>query len=103
MIDGKYNLTGKISSRVRRVTANGIDAEISIVKNNFNVKMPVKEGKNIVNIKAYDENNNLLKEMKFNVTAYITEAELIVTTDRKSVVSGKSEDLGGRRIINKKN
>ncbi|GAA0787838.1 S8 family serine peptidase [Hathewaya limosa] len=99
MIDGKYNLTGKISSRVRRVTANGIDAEISNVKNNFNVKMPVKEGKNIVNIKAYDENNNLLKEMKFNVTAYITEPELIVTT-KLPMEGSKEENVLG--LINTK-
>lgn len=83
MVDNKYVVTGAIDLEVNRVVVNGVEGEVIKAEKRFEAKIDLKEGKNKIDIKAYDKDNKEIFSDNFNITAYITPPELEIFTEEK--------------------
>ncbi|CAM3660793.1 S8 family serine peptidase [Hathewaya histolytica] len=81
MVDNKYVVTGKLTSNVNKVIVNGVEGEVIKAEKRFEAKIDLKEGKNNIDIKAYDNDNKEIFSSNFNIIAHITPPELEISTE----------------------
>ena len=88
-------------SEAESIVLPAIDGEVQILANHEECVIALKEGE----VRIGSTDGKMIPAVCGSGFAEVNsdnQVEILVDTDRKSVVEGKSVDLGGRRIIKKK-
>lgn len=77
--DGKLSVSGTVGSNVSKVLVNGV--EVNIEENYFSGLVEVKEEKNKIEVRALDNDENVLETKEYEIIVDTKNPELKVTPD----------------------
>ena len=77
----EYLLKGKVSKKVTKLLVNDKNVEIKKNENSFENKISLRDGKNLINIKAYNEKNEEIFNSNFSVIGHLIMPNLEISTN----------------------